>query len=86
MLENQRFSLTAQTTFDGEVIASHGAVIEADAGKVQFMLRQVNEAACEEHRDIVRKDRAEFEDFAYDLKNCIQNMMEEPFDEPEEDA
>jgi hypothetical protein len=86
MLKNKRFTLTAQTAVENDVIASHGAVIDPDAGTVQFMCRQVNVSACEEHRDIVRDDRAEFEDFAYEIKNAIMSLMEEPVDEPEDIA
>ena len=86
MLKNKRFTLTAQTTVEDKVIAAHGSVIEPEAGTGQFMCRQIDVAACEEHRDIVRDDRAEFEDFAYEIKNRIQAMMEEPIDEPEDIA
>lgn len=84
MLEKVKLALTAQTTVDGKVIATHGAVIEADTGAIQFACRQIDAAACEEYRDVVRHDRTEFEDFAYDVKNDIHPMPSPDTVEPED--
>lgn len=75
MLTKHKVTVAADTIVNDSVIATHAAIITVDTGKVQFGHRHVNEAACEEFRDIVRSDRAEFEDFAYDLKNTIRSML-----------
>lgn len=75
MLTKHKITVTAETVVNDSVIASHGAIITVDTGKVQFGHRQFDDTACEEFRDIVRSDRADFEDFAYDLKNTIRSML-----------
>jgi hypothetical protein len=75
MLDNRKFTLTAEAVVDEKPIAMFGAIIIAETGKIQFTTKHINETACEEYRDIVRVDRAAFEDFVYDLKNDICAML-----------
>lgn len=92
MLKNRKFVTTADCVVDDKPICTFSAIVGADSGVVQFgVVKQYNAAACEENREIVRRDRDEFEDFAYDLKNDIRGMLnaeeaEGNLENPEEPA
>lgn len=76
MLSNRKFVTTADCVVNDKPICGFSAIIGADSGVVQFgAVKQYNAAACEENRDIVRRDRDAFEDFVYDLKNDIRAML-----------
>lgn len=65
MLSEKKLTLSAKTFVDGVEIASYGASINVSDGEVSFWDRQLDKVACKENRDVVRADRAEFDDFAY---------------------
>lgn len=69
MLKNRRIVLSAEVVVNDDRIATLGAIIDTESGKVQFGHKFTHSEACEENRDIVRDDRNAFEDFVYDLKN-----------------
>lgn len=69
MLKNRRIVLSAEVVVNDDRIATLGAIIDPESGKVQFGHKFTDSTACEEHRDTVRDDRNAFEDFVYDLKN-----------------
>lgn len=75
MLTNRTLTLAADTIVNDVKIATFGAVLNIEAGRINFVERHINEEACEEYRDIVRADRAAFEDFAYDVKTDIKGML-----------
>lgn len=72
MLTGKTISITAATVINDEQIATHGAIIKTETGDISFFSNLVNKEACKENRDIVRIDKAEFEDFAYSLQEKIQ--------------
>lgn len=74
MLTNMKISITADTIVDEARIATYGAVIEIENKDVSFYARQSDKPLCKVHRDVVRKDQAAFEDFAY----ALQEQVEDP--------
>lgn len=73
MLTKKRLSFTAMSVVDDAEIASFSAVLNAETNDLSFYTRQIDKEACEENRDIVRADQAEFEDLAYLVKNTVKN-------------
>lgn len=67
MVTNKRIAVMADTVVNEKRIASHSAIIGAD-GDISFNTRYLDNEACKEHRDIVREDRAEVEDLAYEAQ------------------
>lgn len=66
MLSANKITLEAKSVVDGTEIMGFRAVIEpAKNDDVTMLHYQINKEACKEHRSIVRKDQAEFEDYAY---------------------
>lgn len=75
MLTNRRLTMTADILVNDTRIAIAGAIVNVEAGTVQFAHKHIDPGACEECRDIVRKECAKFENFAYDIKNDIKGML-----------
>lgn len=68
MLSKKKITVSADT-FVGEVkIATHAAILDVEENDLSLYCRQIDKAACADHKDIVRSDRAEFEDFAYEMQ------------------
>ncbi len=86
MLKNRRIVLSAEVVVNDARIATLGAIIDTETGKVQFGHKFTHSEACEEHRDTVREDRNAFEDFVYDLKNDAQAMLGLSNEAPEEET
>lgn len=63
MLGTKKITLSAHSVVDDIEIAKFGAVIEGD--NCRFYHEHKDQEACKKHRDIVRADQAEFEDYAY---------------------
>lgn len=73
MLNNKRVTITADSVMDDAKIASYGAILNTDTGELSLTSRNINHEACKEHRDIVRAERAEFEDFAYMVQDRLKD-------------
>ena len=76
MIENKKIALMADTVVNEKKIASHTAFIGAKTG-VTFNTRYLDNDACREYRDIVRTDRAEIEDLAYDMQADFATVLAE---------
>lgn len=76
MLNNKRITIVADTTVDDVKIASYGAIIDMSTGEVNLTSRNIDNHACKVYKELVRTDRAEFEDLAYDLQDKLQDMMD----------
>lgn len=79
MLNNTKLTIIAdsviydnEATEDQERIASFGAVFDLNTMDVSFTSRYINKEACKIHRDIVRADQAEFENYVYDLQDHMK--------------
>jgi hypothetical protein len=71
MLTKKKISIIAKTIVDEVEIATHSALLDADTGDLSFHTRHDDKAACKEHREVVRADAAEFEDFAYSVQESV---------------
>lgn len=69
MLTKRRITLESMTTVNDVDICRHIAIISEDNTEVTFFTRMLDKQACKEYRDILRSDRAEFEDWAYDIQD-----------------
>lgn len=76
MLAENKLTFSAKTIVDDTEIASYGASLNVFDGDVSFWDRQLDKSACKEHRDVVRADKAEFEDFVYTIADIIKDINE----------
>lgn len=86
-LENKKLTITADTMIGDSKIVGYGAVIDLGTGKMNIFERRGDAELIKENRDIVREDRAEFEDFAYSVQDDIKGLMgltDEVVEEPAE--
>lgn len=72
MLAAKKLTYTATSVVDDVEIAKFGAIIRVEDGDLSFFSQQLDKEACKQHRDIVRADHAEFEDFAYSIQEMIK--------------
>lgn len=72
MLANKTITIAGVTVVDEKEIAKYGAVLDVENDELSFYNRTIDSEACKEKRDIVRADRAEFEDFAYHVQEVIK--------------
>lgn len=70
MLNNKRMTIVADTVVDESKIATYGAILDLITGELSLTARNIDNAACKTHKDIVRADRNEFEDFAYAMQDA----------------
>lgn len=75
MITNRTISITASTVIDNAVIANHGAIIDVETNDISFYCTQVDKLACKTHREAVRADQAEFEDFAYGIQEEVKSAQ-----------
>ena len=76
MLSNKKFTIVADTVVNEVKIASFGAVLNVDTADLTLYARQLDKEACKENRNTVRRDQAEFEDFAYHVQDHIKGTIE----------
>lgn len=68
----QRTVLEAYCVVDGKSICQFTASINSeDPNNMTLTSSQMDKVACKTHRDVVRDDRAEFEDYAYSFQDEI---------------
>lgn len=72
MLNNKKITMTADSIVDGAKIANFVATYDVDKMKLSFISRNLDDEACKANKEIVRKDRADFEDFAYSLQDSFE--------------
>lgn len=73
-LSNNRLTIMADTVIDDVKIASYGAILNLEDMRLSLNTRNVDEHACKIHRDVVRADRAAFEDFAYEVQEAVSAL------------
>lgn len=76
MLDNKRITIVGESLVDGEKIATFGAVLNLDNMELSMTGRYIDKDACKAHRDIVRNDQGEFEDYAYMLQDTLRGVEE----------
>lgn len=73
-LSNNRLTIVADTVVDDVKIASYGAILNLDTLGMSLSARNIDEHACKVFRDVVRADRAAFEDFAYEVQEAVSSI------------
>lgn len=76
MLNNKRMTIVADTVIDDTKIATYGAILDLVTGELSLTARNIDNEACKVNKDIVRADRAEFEDFAYMMQDMVKPAEE----------
>lgn len=72
MLSNHKISIIADTIVSDVRIASHSASLNVKTAELTMGTRHIDKDACKTHRDTVRADQKEFEDFAYSLQDMVK--------------
>lgn len=75
MLINKKINILADTILDEKKIATYGAILDVENLTVAMSSRNIDNDACKVYRDIVRADRAEFEDYVYELQDMLKTKM-----------
>lgn len=69
---SKKIIITGNTVVDEVEIASYSAVLNTNDMDLSLISRYVDKEACKIHKDIVRADQAEFEDYAYYLQDMLK--------------
>lgn len=69
MLINKRIVIVGETEIDDVKVASYTATLNPDTGEMNIVTRNLDNEKCKLYRDTVRTERAQFEDFAYDIQD-----------------
>lgn len=73
MLNNVKVTLEAKTHVGEDVIAKHMAVLEGEDLEANFYPQMQDKDACKENRELIRKERAEFEDMVYEVQDLLRS-------------
>ena len=72
MLNGTRLTIVADSVVNDVRIATFGAVINLEDMELSLTSRHNDKELCKSNRDVVRKDQADFEDYAYDLQDRLK--------------
>ena len=72
MLNGTRLTIVADSVVNDVRIATFGAVINLEDMELSLTNRHIDKELCKSNRDVVRKDQADFEDYAYDLQDRLK--------------
>lgn len=72
MLNGTRLTIVADSVVNDIRIATFGAVLNLDDMELSLTSRHIDKELCKSNRDVVRKDQADFEDYAYDLQDRLK--------------
>ena len=72
MLNGTRLTIVADSVVNDIRIATFGAVINLEDMELSLTSRHIDKELCKSNRDVVRKDQADFEDYAYDLQDRLK--------------
>ena len=74
-LNNKRLAIMASTVVNDVKVVEYTAIMNLETGKMNITERRADGELLKEHRDIVREDRAEFENFAYSVQDDVKGML-----------
>lgn len=77
MLTNKRITIIGETVIDEAKIASFGAILDADTLELSLSARYIDKDACKTHRETIRADLKDFEDYAYNLQDMLKVQVAE---------
>ena len=72
MLNGTRLTIVADSVVNDIRIATFGAVLNLEDMELSLTSRHIDKELCKINRDVVRKDQADFEDYAYDLQDRLK--------------
>lgn len=72
MLNGTRLTIVGDSVVNDVRIATFGAVINLEDMELSLTSRHIDKELCKSNRDVVRKDQADFEDYAYDLQDRLK--------------
>ena len=72
MLNGTRLTIVADSVINDIRIATFGAVLNLEDMELSLTSRHIDKELCKSNRDVVRKDQADFEDYAYDLQDRLK--------------
>lgn len=72
MLNGTRLTIVADSVVNDVRIATFGAVLNLEDMELSLTSRHIDKELCKSNRDVVRKDQADFEDYAYDLQDHLK--------------
>ena len=72
MLNGTRLTIVGDSVVNDVRIATFGAVINLEDMELSLTSRHIEKELCKSNRDVVRKDQADFEDYAYDLQDRLK--------------
>ena len=72
MLNGTRLTIVADSAVNDIRIATFGAVLNLEDMELSLTSRHIDKELCKSNRDVVRKDQADFEDYAYDLQDRLK--------------
>lgn len=72
MLNGTRLTIVADSVVNDIRIATFGAVLNLEDMELSLTSRHIDKELCKSNRDVVRKDQADFEDYAYDLQDRLK--------------
>ena len=75
-LNNKRLAIFAATVVNDVKIVEYTAAMDLETGRMNISERRGDCELLKEYRDVVREDRAEFENFAYSVQDDIKGMLD----------
>ena len=72
MLNGTRLTIVGDSVVNDLRIATFGAVLNLEDMELSLTSRHIDKELCKSNRDVVRKDQADFEDYAYDLQDRLK--------------
>ena len=72
MLNGTRLTIVADSVVNDVRIATFGAVLNLEDMELSLTSRHIDKELCKSNRDVVRKDQADFGDYAYDLQDRLK--------------
>lgn len=72
MLNGTRLTIVGDSVVNDVRIATFGAVLNLEDMELSLTSRHIDKELCKSNRDVVRKDQADFEDYAYDLQDRLK--------------
>ena len=72
MLNGTRLTIVADSVVNDIRIATFHTDLNFEDMELSLTSRHIDKELCKSNRDVVRKDQADFEDYAYDLQDRLK--------------
>lgn len=74
-LNNKKLTIAADTIINDTKVVSFGAVMDLATGTMKLFEQRGSDDLMRENRDVIREDRAEFEDFAWAVQADVKGLL-----------